>query len=107
IRLQKGLSGLLLHALDQAGAAGSVRLSVEPDAEGGLAMRLVFSGSAPGWSEPLPSQPPWRSAHLRLALAYAIIAELGGGFRMRRLHDGSTEIVILLAAEGKLLSRPV
>jgi signal transduction histidine kinase len=106
IRLQKALSGLFLHALDQAGAAGSVHLTVEHSQDGALALRLVFSVAKPGLSEPVSPQPPWRSAHLRLALAYAIIAELGGEFKMRRLHDGAAEIAILLAAGDKSVTRP-
>jgi signal transduction histidine kinase len=97
LRLQKALAGLLFNALDQAGAAGRVALQVDRLRAGVLDIKVAYSTARPGVNEPLPPQPPWRSANLRLALAYSVITELGGGFEMRRLHGGETEITIQLS----------
>lgn len=92
VRFQKALTGLLLEALDQAGAAGRVALTVECLEEGMVGLCLRHSTARPG------SWPPQagRINNLRLAMAYAMIVELGGTFDIRRLAGGESEMAITL-----------
>jgi len=96
VRLQKALTGLLLHALDQAGVAGAITFKVEQLRPDTLGLRLLFRTAGSGLNQPLPPRPPWNSKDIVLAMAYAVIIELDGTFDMQRRHTGETEIVITL-----------
>lgn len=92
--LQKALVSLLLYALQEAGAAGAVSLAVTGPESETLDLRLLFSSARPVLPGPVQDTPAWESAPFRLAMAYALIRELGGRFRMRRLPSDEVEVSI-------------
>lgn len=100
LRLQKVMSGLLEYAMKEAGVAGSVQLSLRYTEEDGFTIRLQFMNSGKGLLEPLPNEPLWRSATFRLALASAIVLELGGQFEVKRYQGQGTEIRMVFPPQG-------
>jgi len=107
VRFQKALTGLLLEALDQAGAAGRVALRVHTRDDGAIGLRLLHSAAR---MENRPSRGPspgGRTCNLRLAMAYAVIVELGGTLEIRRHESGETEIAITLPAVTQTPMEPL
>lgn len=100
--LQKALVSLLLYALQEAGAAGTVSLAVTGPEAAELDLRLLFSSARPVLPGPVQDTPSWESASFRLAMAYALIRELGGRFRMRRLPSGEVEVNIRIQSRRPL-----